>query len=86
MQITVADDLAAAACLGKLTPEQARRALAVGLYAEERVSLAAAADLAGLDRLSFQRHLAARQIPVHYGEEELAADLDAVRWVAGRRA
>ena len=84
MQITVTDDLAAAARLGELTPAQTRLVLAVGLYAEERVSLAEAAALAGLDRLSFQRHLADRQIPVHYAEEELAADLSTVGWLAGR--
>ena len=75
MTLTFADDLAQAAHLPDLTPEQARLALAVGLFAEDRLTLAQAADLAGLDRLGFQRHLAARGIPLHYTQEGFDLDL-----------
>ena len=41
--------------------------LAVGLYAAKRMSLAKAAEVAGLDRIAFSRVLAAREIPTMYG-------------------
>ncbi len=75
MPFTLEDDLAQAAHLDELTPEQTRLVLAVGLFAENRQTLAQAAALAGLDRLAFQRHLAARGIPLHYGQEGFDMDL-----------
>jgi len=44
------------------------------LFQHERVTLAKAAELAGMHRLDFQRVLAERQIPVHYTSEDLAAE------------
>lgn len=75
MAFTFADDLAQAAHLDELTPEQTRLVLAVGLFAENRQTLTQAAALAGLDRIAFQRHLAARGIPLHYGQEGFDMDL-----------
>lgn len=75
MAFTLADDVVQAAHLSDLTPAQTRLALAVGLFAEDRLTLAQAADLAGLNRLAFQRHLAARGIPLHYGQEGFDMDL-----------
>jgi predicted HTH domain antitoxin len=75
MPFTLEDDLAQAAHLSDLTPEQTRLALAVGLFAEDRLTLAQAAALAGLDRLAFQRHLAARGIPLRYQQEGFDMDL-----------
>lgn len=76
MQLTLEDDLVHSA---RLTESEARLALALSLFAEERLTLAQSARLAGLDRFAFQRELAARQIPLHYGEEELAGDLAVLR-------
>jgi predicted HTH domain antitoxin len=78
MQLILDDDLVNAA---RLTEEEARLTLAVSLYVQERLSLAYAAQFAGLDRLTFQRSLSARDIPLHYGQEELGADLATVRWL-----
>ena len=75
MQITVQDDLIHDAQLDALTQDEARLALAVGLFAQERLTLAQGARLAGLDFLAFQRELASREIPVHYGSQEFAEDL-----------
>lgn len=72
MQITVTDELAAAA---KLTEADARLSLAVDLYVQQRLTLAQAAALAGMDRLSFQRHLGTRGIALHYGQEGFDLDL-----------
>ena len=75
MQINVQDALVQDAHLETLTEEEARFALAVGLFAEERLTLAQAARFAGLDILGFQGELAARKIPVHYGPDDFADDL-----------
>lgn len=73
MQINVPDALAAR--LEMLTAQETRRAFAVGLFIEEFFTLAQAAQLADVDRLSFQRILAAHEIPIHYGVEEFEQDL-----------
>ncbi len=76
MQLILEDDLVSAA---RLTEGQARLTLALSLFAEDRLTLAQAARLSGLNRLAFQGELAARQIPQHYSEEELASDLAVLR-------
>lgn len=58
-----------------LTEQELRQELAVALFQQNRATLAKAAEIAGLTRLDFQRLLAARQIPVHYGLDEWAEDL-----------
>ncbi len=69
MPFILEDDLAHAAHLSELTSEQTRLALAVGLFAEDHLSLTQAALVARLDRASFQRHLAVRGIAVAVGEQ-----------------
>jgi predicted HTH domain antitoxin len=49
--------------------------LAVALYAQKLLSEGKAAELAGIGRLDFNDILAARDIPMHYGEKELAEDI-----------
>jgi predicted HTH domain antitoxin len=78
MQLIIEDDLVGAA---RLTEGEARLAIAVSLFTQERLSLAYSTRLAGLDRLSFQRYLAAREVPLHYGDEQLGADLATVQWL-----
>ena len=70
MQVTVSDDLAAAARLAELSDGEAQRAWIIGLFAEQRLSLVQAAQLAGLDRLSFQRPLAVHGITLVSAEKE----------------
>lgn len=62
-----------------LTAEEARRELALLLFAQERLTMGQASDLAGLDRLSFQQLLGSRGIPIHYDVEELHEDLATAR-------
>jgi predicted HTH domain antitoxin len=78
MQLILEDDLVIAA---RLTEEEARLAIAVSLFTQERLSLAYAARLAGMDRLSFQRYLGAHEIPLHYGDADLDAELATVQWL-----
>jgi len=51
---------------------------AVVLFQEERLTLGQASRLAGLHQFEFQKELAARKIPVHYGEEDFARDLQTI--------
>ena len=48
--------------------------IAVMLFQQERFTLAQAARFACLNQLAFQKLLANRQIPLHYGMEELMED------------
>ncbi len=62
---------------GKLNPEEVRLDLAVGIYSSGRVTLGMAAEVAGMSVPEFQRELGRRRIPVNYGKEDLAYDLEA---------
>ena len=55
--------------------ERLRLELAVSLYAQGILGLGMAAQLAGRSRLALNQVLAQRQVPMHYGAEELAEDL-----------
>ncbi len=57
-------------------PRQVQIELACALYARGAMTQAQAAGLAGLDRFEFGEELARRNVPRHYGEADLAADLD----------
>ena len=59
--------------------EEMRRELALALYAQDRLSGGQARDLAGMDRRAFIQLLGKRQIPRHYGKEELEEDLHYAR-------
>ncbi|CAN5777685.1 hypothetical protein BH23GEM7_BH23GEM7_37470 [soil metagenome] len=49
------------------------------LFGQERLTLAQASRLAGLDRLEFQQLLASRGLTVHYDTREFEADLATLR-------
>jgi predicted HTH domain antitoxin len=57
--------------------------LAIGLFAGDKVTLAQAAQIAGISQTLFLRELGKRKIPVHYGLEELEQDIIAVREMTG---
>ena len=58
-----------------LTPENARFDLAIGLYAERRITLGRAAEIAGMNQPVFLRELGHLNIPMHYDLAELEEDL-----------
>ena len=62
-----------------LSEQELRRELAVALFQQHLATLAKGAEISGLTRLDFQRLLAARRIPVHFGLDEWAEDLQGVR-------
>lgn len=58
-----------------LTEAELKAELALALFQREHLTLGQAAALADLPQLDFQRLLASRRIPLHYGAEELEQDL-----------
>ncbi len=80
MNLTISDELALAA---QVTESDARLLLARALFEDDKLTLAQAARLAGLDRLAFQRYLAARGIETHYRTEDLEEDLEVLAHFSG---
>ena len=62
----------------RLSPKSAALHLAIGLFVAQEATLGQAAEVAGMPQADFLRELGQRRIPIHYGAEELAADLEAV--------
>lgn len=80
MTVTLPDDLLEST---KLTETELVRELALTLFQSDRLSLGQAARLCSLPQLDFQRLLASRQIPIHYGAEEMQQDLRRVADLVG---
>lgn len=79
MLLTLPDNLEA-----RLSPQSTALHLAIGLFVSDVSTLGQAAQVAGLSQADFLRELGQRRIPIHYGREELAADLQAVDALAAR--
>lgn len=79
MQLTLPENVEAT-----LSPTSAALHLAIGLFVSEEATLGQAAEIAGLNQLDFMRELAKRQIPLHYGVEELTEDLESVKRMTGK--
>ena len=62
----------------RLSPRAVALHLAIGLFISEEATLGQAAETAAMTHAQFLRELGSRHIPIHYGPEELAADLQAV--------
>jgi predicted HTH domain antitoxin len=54
--------------------QRVRHELAAALYASGLLSFGKASELAGVSRFAFSEVLAQRQIPRHYGQQELNED------------
>jgi predicted HTH domain antitoxin len=76
MSITIPDEVLAAA---HLTEQELKQELALTLFQQERLTLASASRLAEMSQREFQRLLADRRIPIHYGVEEFGQDMDTLR-------
>lgn len=68
----------------RISPSSAALHLAIGLFVSDEATLGQAAQTAGLSQAEFLRELGRRRIPIHYGAEELEADLAAVEALSGR--
>jgi predicted HTH domain antitoxin len=79
MTLTLPDDLLRAT---RLTEAELQIEFALALFGIERLTLGQAALLAGLPQLDFQRLLASRNIPLHYGIEAMELDLERAKRIA----
>jgi predicted HTH domain antitoxin len=59
----------------RVTPLEIKRELAVHLYAQGRLSVGKARELAEMSLWQFRHLLAARQIPTHYDLADLADEV-----------
>ena len=75
MGFVIADELVAATGLSE---GELRLEIAVSLFAAERLTLGQASRLAEVPQAEFLQELGSREVPVHYGVEELEEDLKAV--------
>jgi predicted HTH domain antitoxin len=62
----------------RLTPDQARLELAVGLFSGRTVTLGRAARVSGLAQSDFLKELGRREIPIHYDPDDFEADLKTI--------
>lgn len=76
MPVTIPDEILATA---RITGPELMRELALALFQQERLTLAQASSLAEMSQRDFQRLLAGRHIPVHYGTAEFEQDLETLR-------
>ncbi len=74
-QISIPRDILASA---RITPDEAKIELAVTLYAQGRLSIGKARELAGMSLWEFRQLLGSRKIEPHYGLEDLNNDTDIV--------
>jgi predicted HTH domain antitoxin len=63
----------------RLTPSELKVEMAVHLYAQRRLSIGKARELAGLTLWEFRQLLASRRIPPHYDEVDLEEDVATLR-------
>ena len=66
----------------RLSPRSTALLLAIGLFVSDEATMGQSAQVAGMSQADFLRELGQRRIPIHYGKEELAADLQVVDFLA----
>ena len=59
----------------RMSEAELMQEIAVMLFQKEKLTLAQASRLAGMNRLQFQHLLASRKIPVHYDVAEFESDI-----------
>jgi predicted HTH domain antitoxin len=76
MNIIIPDEVLAST---RMTETEMKQEIAVMLFQKEKLTLAQASRLAGMNRIAFQHLLASRQIPVHYNVEDFEQDIKNLR-------
>ena len=76
MSLVISDDVLSTT---RMTEEEMKLEIAVLLFQKEKLTLGQAARFAGMHRVAFQHLLASRQIPVHYGVDDLREDVENLR-------
>jgi len=67
----------------RLTPTELKVEMAVHLYAQARLSIGKARELAGMTLWEFRQLLGSRRIPPHYGQTDLDEDVATLRKLGG---
>lgn len=75
MSLVIPDDILDSA---RLSADELRLEVALLLFQRGGLTLARASRFGGVSRLKFQRELAARQVPVHYGVDDFESDVEAL--------
>jgi predicted HTH domain antitoxin len=76
MGLTISDEILQAA---RMSESELRSEIAVFLFEKDKLTLAQACRLAGMDRLDFQHLLASRGIAMHYDLQDFEQDLETLR-------
>jgi predicted HTH domain antitoxin len=76
MSVVIPDVILEAA---NLSADELLQELAILLFQQQRLTLAQAARLARQDRITFQRLLAERAIPLHYDVQDFEEDVQTLR-------
>jgi predicted HTH domain antitoxin len=63
----------------RLTPQELKVELALTLYAQNRLSVGKARELAGLSLWEFRQLLATRRLFPHYDQSDFAEDLETLK-------
>ncbi len=64
-----------------LSADQIVLELSIVLFEQESLTLGQASEMAGMHQFRFQRELAKRKIPLHYGIEEFERDLETIKQI-----
>lgn len=70
MQLTIPD---------QISLEEARLALALGLYVKGTLGFGRAAEIAGISRPAFQQAMAEQRLAMDYSLDDLAEDMAAIQ-------
>lgn len=81
-QIEISDDVLDSA---RMTIDEVRTELALHLYAQGRLSIGKAHELAGLPLWEFRQILGSRRISPHFDAKDLDQDLETLRGLDARR-
>lgn len=76
MTIEIADQILSSPSPGK----EILLEVALYLFANDKASLGRAATIAGISRMEMQREAGSRKIPMHYDEDMVKNDLEAIKW------
>jgi len=76
MSLVIPDEILQTA---NVSEEELLREIALLLFEQNRLTLAQASRMIGVDRLTFQELLAGHNIPVHYSVDDFEADIATLR-------
>lgn len=76
MSLVIPDELLQ---VSDMTAQELMQEIAIMLFQLEKISIGKAAEVSGMDRVSFQHLLASREIPMHYDVADFEHDLKTLR-------